>query len=137
MTITATLTDQDKATIRTAAFGAVALIAAADGKGKPHRASVQGSYALYSATGLVGHVLAGKTKDIELPGRTVAALADQILPALSSAVAVLEQLDAAEAENFRATVLVAVDAALGVHHGTPSPAVVAMAGKIREALRAA
>ncbi|UGT66901.1 hypothetical protein LTT66_27155 [Nocardia gipuzkoensis] len=51
------LTDQDKSTLRTTAYGAVSLMAAADATGKPHKAATHGYIALSSATGLVGHVL--------------------------------------------------------------------------------
>ncbi|WP_107658768.1 hypothetical protein [Nocardia suismassiliense] len=126
-----TLTDQDKATVRTAAYGAVALLAAA---GAPHKGNAQASIALTSATGLVGHVLSAKSKDIHLPGKSVAELADQVLPALTAAVSLLGKQDASEADNFRGTVLVAVEAAVGSGKGEPSPAVVAMARKITAAL---
>ncbi|WP_218000972.1 hypothetical protein [Nocardia aobensis] len=106
-TISATLalTAADQLTIRTAAYGAVSLLAA--GSSKPHKAATAGSRALLSATGTVGHVLAAKSKDITLAGKSVAELADQVLPALAAAVALLEQSDPAEADNFRTTVQVA------------------------------
>ncbi|WP_253783624.1 hypothetical protein [Nocardia amikacinitolerans] len=44
-------------------------------------------------------------------GKNVAELADQVLPALTTAATLLEQQDPAEADNFRRTVLVAIDAA--------------------------
>ncbi|GGN90460.1 hypothetical protein [Nocardia rhizosphaerihabitans] len=134
MSITITLTDQDKATLRTAAYGAVSLIAAA---GAPHRGISHGSIALTSATGLVGHVLAAKSKDIHLPGKSVAALADQVLPSLTAAMSMLAEQDPAEAGNFRDTVLVAVEAATQADKGQPTPAVAAMARKIAAALDAA
>ncbi|UGT57048.1 hypothetical protein [Nocardia asteroides] len=128
MSTTITLTDQDKATLRTAAYGAVSLLAAA---GAPHKAITQGTTALTSATGLTGHVLSAKSRDIHLPGKTVAELADHVLPALTSAMTRLAD-QPGEAANFRDTVLVAVDAA--THSGKPSPAVTAMAAKITAAL---
>ncbi|MGW4351379.1 hypothetical protein ACWELJ_04735 [Nocardia sp. NPDC004582] len=127
-----TLTDQDKSTIRTAAYGAVALLSAA---GAPHKGSSQGSIALTSATGVVGHVLSTRARDIHLEGKSVAELADQVLPALTAAITVLGAQDPAEAANFRATVLVAVEATAQAK-GVPSPAVTAMAGKIAVALDA-
>jgi hypothetical protein len=75
------LTEQDKTTLRTAAYGAVSLLAAAGAAGSPHRIATDGSLALASATGLVGHVLAAKTTDITLNGKSVAELADHALPA--------------------------------------------------------
>ncbi len=132
-----TLTDHDEATVRTAAYGAVALIAAADATGKPHRMATQGSLALYSATGPIGHVLAAKSKDITLQGKSVAELADHVLPALTAAMGLLTTRDPAEADNFRTTVMVAVDTAIQSRRGAPSPTVAAMADKITAALDAA
>ncbi|MFI6867722.1 hypothetical protein [Nocardia sp. NPDC050406] len=132
MSATITLTDQDKSIVRVAAYGAVSLLAAA---GASHKGVTQGSIALTSATGLVGHVLAAKSKDIELKGKNTAELAEQVLPAVTAAMCLLNDQDPAEAANFRATVLVAVEAA--ARSGKPSPAVTAMARKIGEALDAA
>ncbi|TYB66169.1 hypothetical protein FXF51_18480 [Nonomuraea sp. PA05] len=131
-----TLTDQHKATLRTAAYGAVSLIAAADAAGKPHKAATEGSIALASATGQIGHVLAAKTKDIDLGGKSVAQLADQVLPALAASMSLLRQQDPAEADNFYRTVRVAVEAATRAHQGEPGPTVADMARKITEALDA-
>ncbi|MFD0365479.1 hypothetical protein ACFQZZ_28925 [Nocardia sp. GCM10030253] len=128
-----TLTDQDKSTLRTAAYGAVSLMAAADATGKPHKAATNGTIALNSATGLVGHVLAAKSKDIELNGKSVAELADHVLPALTAAVSLLEKQDPAEADNFRSTVLVAIEAAQ-IHQSAPSPTLAEMTRKITAAL---
>lgn len=132
MSTTVTLTDQDKAILRTAAYGAVSLLAAA---GAPHKAISQGTTALTSSTGLTGHVLSAKSRDIRLPGKTVAELADYVLPALTAAMACLAD-QPGEAANFRDTVLVAVDAASHPVKGAPSPALTAMATKIAAALNA-
>ena len=128
MSIAITVTDQDKTTLRTAAYGAVSLLAAASTS--PHKVATAGSTALYSATGLVGHVLAAKSKDINLKGKSVAELADQVLPALTAAVHLLEQQDPAEADNFRGTVLVAIEAA----QNQPGPVTAEMIRKITTAL---
>ncbi|WP_330228592.1 hypothetical protein OHA40_20965 [Nocardia sp. NBC_00508] len=133
MSITITLTDQDKSTLRAAAYGAVSLMAAS---GVPHKGITHGSIVLTSATGLVGHVLVARSKDIHLQGKSVAELADQVLPALTAAVSLLAEYPG-EADNFRDTVLVAVEAAAGPRKGEPSPAVAAMARKITAALDAA
>ncbi|WP_330252639.1 hypothetical protein OG874_42420 [Nocardia sp. NBC_00565] len=135
--MSSTLTDQDKSTLRTAAYGAVSLMAAADATGKPHKVATNGSIALYSATGPIGHVLAAKSKDIKLKGKSVAELADHVLPALTAAMSLLEKQDPAEADNFRSTVLVAIEAATRTHHGQPSPTLAEMSRKITEALNAA
>ncbi|MGW4738573.1 hypothetical protein [Nocardia xishanensis] len=133
MSITITLSDHDKGTLRTAAYGAVSLMAAS---GAPHKSIAQGSIALTSATGLVGHVLAAKTRDIHLPGKSVAELADQVLPALTTAMTLLRDQHPGEADNFRDTVLIAIEAAVQARKGEPSPAVAAMARKITAALDA-
>ncbi|MFG2071578.1 hypothetical protein [Nonomuraea maritima] len=132
-----TLTVQDKLTLRTAAYGAVTLMAAAGAAGRPHRAATDGSIALYSATGLVGHVLAEKSKGMDLNGTSVAALADRVLPALTAAMTVLKEQDPAEADNFRRTVVIAVEAAGRAHQGEPGPVMAETARKITEALDAA
>ncbi|GAA2787291.1 hypothetical protein [Nonomuraea dietziae] len=132
-----TLTDQDKATLRTAAYGAVSLMAAADATGSPHKSATEGSIALSSATGLVGHILAAKSNDIHLYGKTTAALADHVLPALTEAMTLLKQHNPAEADNFRNTVIIAIDAAARTHRGPLSPTLAEMTRKITEALDAA
>ncbi|WP_250907170.1 serine hydrolase [Nonomuraea sp. NEAU-A123] len=126
-----TLSGQDKSTLRTAAYGAVSLIAAATGS--PYKAATNAAIALTSATGLVGHVLAAKAKDIELKGKTVAELADRVLPALTAAMKLLCKQAPAEADNFRTTILLAIDAAQ-VHPDKPSTTTAEMARKITAAL---
>jgi hypothetical protein len=132
-----TLTDQDKLTLRTAAYGAVTLLAAAGATGSPHKIATDGSIALSSATGLVGHVLAEKSKIGDLNGKSVAAIADQVLPALTAAMSLLKKADPAEADNFRSTVLVAIEAATRAHKGEPGPTLTDMTRKITGALDAA
>ncbi|GAA3677517.1 hypothetical protein GCM10022224_047040 [Nonomuraea antimicrobica] len=132
-----TLTDQDKLTLRTAAYGAVTLMAAAGAAGSPHKIATDGTIALYSATGLVGHVLSEKSKGVKLNDKSVAGLADRVLPALTAAMSLLKQQDPAEADNFRGAVVIAIDAAARTHQGRPSPTLVEMANKITEALDAA
>ncbi|MFH9860390.1 hypothetical protein [Streptomyces sp. NPDC017202] len=137
LTLPLTLSARDKATVRTAAYGAVSLLAAADATGSPHRAATHGSVVLASATGPVGHVLAERTPDIELHGSSVAALADQVFPALTAAMTLLGEEDPAQAGAFRDTVLLAVEAAARTRKGGPGPAVAEMARKITRALDAA
>lgn len=133
-----TLTDQDKNTLRTAAFGAVTLLAAAGATaGSPHRIATQGSLALGSATGQVGHVLAENSKIPDLDGKSVAEIADHVLPALTTTMGLLKKQDPAEADNFRSTVLVAVEAAVRPKKGEPSPVMLEMVRKITAALDAA
>ncbi|WP_433526032.1 hypothetical protein ACQPZ2_14670 [Nocardia pseudovaccinii] len=134
-----TLTDQDKLTLRTAAFGAVSLMTAVGAVGgSAHKIATDGSLALSSATGVVGHVLAEKsTAGMNLKGKSVAELADQVLPALTAAMSLLEQQAPAEADNFRSTVLVAIEAATRARKGQPSPTMTEMTRKITAALDAA
>ncbi|MEW9554150.1 hypothetical protein [Nonomuraea sp. NPDC050783] len=136
MSVTLALTDQDQLTLRVAAWGAVSLMSAAGAAGSAHKAGVNASIALTSATGPVGHVLAKAPKGVQY-GRTVAALADQVLPALTASMSLLAERDPAEAGNFRRTVLVAVEAAGRSQKGEPSPVMAEMARKITEALDAA
>jgi hypothetical protein len=82
---------------------------------------------------VVGHVFAKAPKGVKY-GKTVAELADQVLPALTASMSLLKQQDAAEADNFRSTVIVTIDAAAQTQ---PSPTVINMARKITEALDAA
>ncbi|SFK72693.1 D-alanyl-D-alanine carboxypeptidase [Streptosporangium canum] len=132
-----TLSDQDKSTLRTAAYGAVSLVAAAGAAGgMPQKIATDGSIALASATGLIGHVLGDRSKSIKLDSKSVAALADQVLPTLTAAVTLLEKQAPAEADNFRSIVLLAIEPAQ-IRHGHPSPAMAEMARKITAALDAA
>ncbi|MET7484344.1 hypothetical protein [Streptomyces sp. NPDC005538] len=132
-----TLTDQDKNTLRTAAYGAVTLLSAAGAvAGSPHRIATQGSLALTSATGPVGYVLAENSKIPNLNGKSVAEIADHVLPALTEAMTLLKNQDPTEADNFRSTVLVAVDAAVRPKKGEPSPVMGEMVRKITGALDA-
>ena len=132
-----TLTDQDKQTLRTAAYGAVTLLAAADAAGSPHKVATHGSIALASATGLTGHVLATYPKGKDLDGKSVADIADRVLPALTESMNLLNKHDPAEAGNFRGTVIVAIEAAVRARKGEPSPTITEMTRKITEALDAA
>ncbi|WP_433729039.1 hypothetical protein ACQP0C_40580 [Nocardia sp. CA-129566] len=129
-----TLTDEGKATLRSAAYGAVSLMAVADATGKSHKAATNGSIALSSATGLIRHVLAAKSKDIDLIGKSVAELAGHVLPALTAAMNLLNNQGPGEADNFGSTVLVAIEAA---HQGEPGPTTAEMTRKITAALNAA
>jgi hypothetical protein len=130
------LTAQDKSTIRTAAFGAVTLLSFAGIAGSAHKVATEGSLAYASATGEVGHVLASKKNDFNVKGKSAAEIADYVLPALSESVALLKAQDEAEAENFRTTVAIAVEAANRAHKGAPSPVMAEMTRKITEALNA-
>jgi hypothetical protein len=131
-----TLSDQDKATIRIAAYGAVTLLSAAGAAGgSPHRIATNGSIALGSGTGVVGHVLADHPKGKDLTGRSVAEIADRVLPALTEAAGLLKAQDPAEAANFRGAVLTAIESA--THNTRPTPVMADLIRKITAALDAA
>ncbi|MFI7444933.1 hypothetical protein [Nonomuraea indica] len=134
--MTVTLTDQDQFTLRTAAWGAVSLMSAAGAAGSSHKVATEGSIALTSATGLVGHAVSKAPKGVKW-GKTVAELADVVLPALAEAMSLLKRQDPAEADNFRGTILVCLDATARTHQGPPSPTMAEMASKITAALDAA
>ncbi|MER6672653.1 hypothetical protein [Streptomyces sp. NPDC000983] len=135
MTVTPALTDQDKNTLRTAAYGAVSLIAAT--AGSAHKAATHGSLALATAVGPVGHVLAERSAVRDLGGRSVAELADRVLPALTAAMGLLKERHPAEADDFRGIVLVAVEAAARVSKGGPGPVAADLTRRITGALDAA
>ncbi|MCP2324284.1 hypothetical protein HDA40_002791 [Hamadaea flava] len=131
-----TFTADDKQTLRTGAYGAVSLLAAAGAvNGSPHKIATSGSIALASATGPVGHVLAEKKGGMDLSGKSVAELADKVLPALTEAMSLLKAQAPAEADNYRGIVLVAVESALG--DSKPTPVLADMTRKITAALDAA
>ncbi|GHJ43063.1 hypothetical protein Cs7R123_04050 [Catellatospora sp. TT07R-123] len=131
------LSDQDKQTLRTAAYGAVSLLAAAGAAGgSPHKIATDGSIALASATGPVGHVLAAQSA-VKVSGKSVAEIADQVLPALTASVVLPGKQDPAEAENFRGVVDVAIQAATRAGKDEPSPTMAAVIRQITAALDAA
>jgi hypothetical protein len=132
-TMSVTLTAQDQLTLRIAGWGAVSLMSAAGAATSAHKAATEGSIALTSATGLTGHVLAKAPKGVKY-GRTTATLADVVLPALTASMTLLKQQAPEEADNFRRTILVSVEAA---QQGRPDPTTTEMARKITEALDAA
>ncbi|GAA4902855.1 hypothetical protein LX16_1166 [Stackebrandtia albiflava] len=86
--------DTEKNTIRIAAYGAVTLMAAATtANGSPHKTATRGSIALASTTGPIGHILAVYPKGKDLGGKSVAAIADRVLPALTESITLLHAKD--------------------------------------------
>ncbi|MEV8015164.1 hypothetical protein AB0O76_02140 [Streptomyces sp. NPDC086554] len=132
-----TFTDQDKLALRTAAYGAISLLAAADAAGSPHKIATQGSIALASATGPVGYVLAENSKIGDLGGKSVAELADTVLPALTAAATLLKKQDPVQADNFRGIITIALETAAQARKGGPSPTMTDMSHKITAAIDAA
>ena len=127
------LTGDEQSTLRTAAFGAVTLLSMTrPGPISSTRQNMAGATALTSATGMVGHILATREK-IVLKG-TTAEVADQVLPALTQAVAILDTKAPAETTEFQRTVTTAVQQAISATRG-PDQAQHDMAAKIAAALR--
>ncbi|MGA4837768.1 hypothetical protein [Streptomyces sp. G45] len=132
-----TLSEQDKLTLKTAAHGAIALLAASDGTGSPHKIAAQGTIALGSGTGAVGHVLAERYKAEDMNVKSLAEIADKVLPALTESMALLKKQDPAEAENFRGIVTIAVESGTQARKGEPTPPMADVTRKIMGALDAA
>lgn len=131
-----TFSTEAKTTLRTAAYGAIELLSAAGAAGaSPHKIATDGSIALASATGPIGHVLAEKQYGAKVKGKSVADYADRVLPALTESVRLLNARDKGEAEDFRHILNVAMDAA--TRRTRASATVEDMAKKINAALGAA
>lgn len=131
-----TLSDDNKVTLSLAAHGAVVLLSAAGVK-SAGKVATAGALALAAATGPVGYALAEKQKGLKLGGKSTAEIADRVLPALTESMRLLSAVDAAEAANFRTTVLTALEAGARAERGGPGPATEEMIRKITEALDAA
>ena len=115
-----TLTDQDKHTLRIAAYGAVTLLAAAGAAGTPHKIATNGTIAL-TLRDRPGRARARReAKGMDLNGKSVAELADQVLPALTAAMSLLKKQAPAEADNFRSTVTVAIEQPPGPTRASPA-----------------
>jgi hypothetical protein len=131
---TATLTPQEKQTLRTAAYGAVTLVSVAyPGPIATTKTNVVGSMVLTGATGLVGTALAGKG-DAKLPKGTAGDIADVVLPALRESVALLTEKDPEEADGFRRIVLAAVEQGASSSGGGINPAQAEMISKVKAAM---
>lgn len=135
---TSTLTAADERILRTAAHGTVVLMAGANpGPISSTRSGMAGGIALTTATGLIGHVLAGKAKDLDLDGASTADVVDKVFPALTASLELLRAKAPGEVDNFRATIAMITEAAIRSHRGEPRVAEAEMARKIRQALDAA
>ncbi|MFI7466892.1 hypothetical protein [Nonomuraea sp. NPDC049646] len=101
------LSDQDQLTLRLAGWGAVSLMSAAGAA----RLGPQGRHQRLHRPGFrhrsERHVLVKAPKS--LTGKTVATLADQVLPALTTSINLRKQQAPEEADNFRRPVTVAVE----------------------------
>ncbi|MBV8931564.1 MAG: hypothetical protein JO285_03255, partial [Kutzneria sp.] len=137
MSQTATpLTRDEQIVLKRAAFGAVHLLSLADTSLtglSAAKENMAGARVLSGATGIIGHALNTRDK-VKLKG-TAADVADEILPALSTAVATLDHKAPDQAEEFRKLVTTAVDqAARSTQKGDITPAQTEMINKIVTAL---
>jgi hypothetical protein len=111
------LTSQERVTLKTAAFGAVFLVSNADpGFFAMLKESFAASGALAGATGLVKEVLTTGTLP-QLPRRSPAEVEAIVLPALERSVAILREKAPAEVDNYRTTVIAAVERTATATHG--------------------
>jgi hypothetical protein len=132
----AELLEQDKQTIRTAAYGAIVLVSLAyPGAISSAKSNIVGAKILTGATGVVGDVLSAKGKP-EIRGGSTAEIARVVLPALSNAVATLEDKVPEEVGEFRKIVLVAAEQAAESTGGGTNAAEREMIEKIKAALGA-
>ena len=127
------LTDDERATLKAAGFGAVALVANADpGFFQLFRESFAASGVLTGTTGLVRDIFA--TGDLpELPSGSPAEVEAFVLPKLRESVAILRAKVPEEVPVFSATVLAACERAAGAARGVADPERT-MLSKVREAL---
>ncbi|GAB3153604.1 hypothetical protein GCM10027290_46680 [Micromonospora sonneratiae] len=133
MTVDQQLTDEERQVVKTAAFGAVFLVSNADpGLLDMIKESFAASGVFASASGLVREVLTAGG----VPRLTTESPADiefEVLPALRNAVEILRAKAPAEVDNYRTTVIEAVDqvgrAANGINEVEAT-----MVAKVRTAL---
>ncbi|MEH1126580.1 hypothetical protein [Micromonospora sp. CPCC 206061] len=111
------LTSEERVTLKTAAFGAVFLVSNADpGFFAMFKESFAASGALAGATGLVKEVLTTGTLP-QLPRRSPGDVEAIVLPALERSVAILREKAPDEVDNYRTTVIAAVEQTAEATHG--------------------
>ena len=129
-----TLTSDEQTTLRTAAYGAVTLLSMTrPGPISSTRQNMAGALTLTSATGLVGQILSAKEKTA-LKGKNTAEVAEEVLPALTEAVAILDTKAPAETAEFQRAVTAAIQEAIAATSGS-NQAQDDMATKITAALQ--
>ncbi|WP_439957726.1 hypothetical protein [Micromonospora echinofusca] len=121
------LTDEEKTTLKTAAFGAVFLVSDADpGLFAMIKESFAASGAIAGTSGLVKEVLTTGALP-SLPRRSSTAVEATVLPGLRRAVAILQEKAPEEVEPYRRTVLDAADAVARAHRGIAAAEAAAIA----------
>jgi hypothetical protein len=133
MIMASPLTDEERMTLKTAAFGAVFLVSNADpGVFSMIRESFAASGAIAGTTGLVREVLTtGRLP--KLPSDSPADVPAVVLPALGRAVEILRAKVPDELENYRGAVLTTIDVVARAVNGI-DPAEAAMISEVRRAL---
>lgn len=129
----AKLSTQDKHTIQLAAHGVVALMASsAPGAFTAPRAGIAAAKAMSTATGLTGEVLAEKPPKLPFKG-SVAKTAEQVLPAITKSIQILDRAQEGEGQNFRRTIQMIAQSAANANGGSPTPAELEMLRKVEDA----
>jgi hypothetical protein len=129
------LTDEEKQTLKTGAFGAVFLVSNADpGFFSTLRESFAASGALTGGTGLVKEVMTTGGLP-RLPKDSPELVEAAVLPALRRSVEILAAKAPAELENYRMTVLDAADQVANASQGV-SAREAEMLAKVKDALGA-
>ncbi|MBQ0900585.1 hypothetical protein [Micromonospora sp. U21] len=127
------LTDEERLTLKTGAFGAVFLVSNADpGMLGVIRESVAASGALADASGVVKEALTSGPLP-RLPRDSQLEIESVVLPALDRAMRILREKSPADVDAYRAVVLAAADRVARAHDGV-APAEAAVIDRIREAL---
>ncbi|WP_406067006.1 hypothetical protein [Micromonospora sp. NBC_01638] len=127
------LTDEERLTLKTGAFGAVLLVSNAEpGMLGVIRESIAASGALADASGTVKEALT--TGPLPwLPRDSQLEIESVVLPALRQAVRILGEKSPQDVEAYRSVVLTAADRVAGAHDGV-APAETAAIDQIRSAL---
>ncbi|WP_026189618.1 hypothetical protein [Salinispora mooreana] len=127
------LTAEERLTLKTGAFGAVALVSNVEpGVLALVRESFAASAALADSSGMVKAVLTSGPLP-RLPSRSEREIESVVLPALTRAVAILREKSPQDVRTYREVVLAAADQAAGAHRGV-TPQEAAMIERIRGAL---
>ncbi|GAB3955305.1 hypothetical protein [Micromonospora vulcania] len=127
------LTDEERLTLKTGAFGAVFLVSNADpGMLGVLRESLAASEALADASGVVKEALTTGPLP-RLPRDSQLEIESVVLPALGRAVRILREKSPADVAAYRSVVLTAADRVARAHDGV-APAEAAVIDQIRGAL---
>jgi hypothetical protein len=134
--VTQALTDEERATLKSAAFGAVFLVSNAEpGALSMIKESFAASNAFAGTTGLVRELLT--TGDLpRFPSGASADLPATVLPALRRSVEILRSKAPGEVSGYRSAVLTATEEVARAHEGI-SPNEASMMATVREALDSA